>query len=229
MPASCCNFTGSNVLHIKRSAKIEVDLCTIFLNFQSTPKSNGFVNSTGYQPTLMDISEAMGLRQSGIHKHIRNLITKGYLLEAEGKAAFQLPESDEQYSDSKTTLPLVGVIAAGAPIEAIPEMKAIDLAAHFCGPDRYVLKISGNSMIEAGIFNGDYVVVQKQSTANRGDIVVALIDRLEATLKYFHPRPVDVIELRPANETLEPMFYPANQVEVQGVVIGSFRGYQVSF
>ena len=188
-----------------------------------------FVASTGYQPTLMDISDAMGLGQSGIHKHIRNLIAKGELLEAEGKAAFQLPESDEVFHRSKTTLPLVGVIAAGAPIEAIPEMKTIDLAEHFCGPDRYVLKISGNSMIEAGIFDGDYVVVQKQATANRGDIVVALIDRLEATLKYFHPRPVDVIELRPANETLEPMFYPANQVEVQGVVIGSFRGYQVSF
>lgn len=187
-----------------------------------------FVLSTGYQPTLMDISDAMGLRQSGIHKHIRNLIAKGALLEAEGKAAFRLPESDEVFKQSKTSLPLVGVIAAGAPIEAIPEMQTIDLAEHFCGPDRYVLKISGNSMIEAGIFDGDYVVVQKQATANQGDIVVALIDRLEATLKYFHPHPVDVIELRPANETLEPMFYPAHQVEVQGIVIGSFRGYQIA-
>ena len=184
-----------------------------------------FVTSTGYQPTLMDISKAMGLGQSGIHKHIRNLIAKGHLLEAEGKAAFQLPDTDEVFNHSKTSLPLVGVIAAGAPIEAIPEMKTINLAEHFCGPDRYVLRISGNSMIEAGIFDKDYVIVQKQYTANRGDIVVALVDRLEATLKYFHPRPVDVVELRPANETLEPMFYPASRVEVQGVVIGSFRGY----
>ncbi len=188
-----------------------------------------FVDRTGYQPTLMDISEAMGLGQSGIHKHVHNLIAKGYLLESSGKAAFKLPNSDEQYHHSKTELPLVGVIAAGAPIEAIPERQTIDLAEHFCGPDRYVLRISGNSMIEAGIFDGDYVVIQKQSSANRGDIIVALIDRMEATLKYYHPRPVDIIELRPANASLEPMFYSVDRVEIQGVVIGSFRGYQVSF
>ena len=190
-----------------------------------------FVAVTGYQPTLMDISNEMELSQSGIHKHVRNLISKGYLLETEGKAAYQLPQVDidETLDYSKTTLPLVGVIAAGAPIEAIPEQKTIDLAEHFCGPDRYVLRISGSSMIDAGIFNGDYVVIQKQSTANSGDIVVALINRFEATLKYFYPRPVDIVELRPANETMEPMFYPANEVEIQGVIVGSFRSYQVSF
>ena len=187
-----------------------------------------FIESMGYQPTLGDISEAMGLRQSGIHKHIRNLIAKGYLLESSSKAAYQLPDYSDTPTSSKTELPLVGVIAAGAPIEAIPERQTIDLAEHFCGPDRYVLRIAGNSMIEAGIFDGDYVVVQKQSVANRGDIVVALIDKMEATLKYYHPRPVDIIELRPANESLEPMFYSADRVDIQGVVVGSFRSYQVS-
>lgn len=190
-----------------------------------------FVAITGYQPTLMDISNDMELSQSGIHKHIRNLIAKGYLLESEGKAAYQLPQIniDETLKYSKTRLPLVGVIAAGAPIEAIPEQKTIDLAENFCGPDRYVLRISGSSMIDAGIFDGDYVVIKKQSTATKGDIIVALINRFEATLKYFHPRPIDVVELRPANETMEPMFYPANEVEIQGVIVGSFRSYQVSF
>lgn len=181
-----------------------------------------FVSTTGRQPTLAEIGEKLGLGESGIHKHIRNLIALDYLKESLGKAAYALPEEAE----SLTVLPLMGIIAAGKPIEAIANELSIDLAANFCGPDRYVLRVSGDSMVDVGILDGDYAVIRRQGDASRGDIVVALIDHFEATLKFFHPHETNVIELRPANVEMEPMFYPADRVEIQGVLVGSFRGYQ---
>ncbi len=183
-----------------------------------------FTQNTGRQPTLAEIGSKLELGESGIHKHVRNLIAQGYLQESKGKAAYRLPDEPK----NTTSLPLLGSIAAGKPIEAIANELNIDLAENFCGPDRYVLRVSGDSMIDAGILNGDYVVIRKQETASRGSIVVALINQLEATLKYFHPHETGVIELRPANNTMQPMFYPADQVELQGILIGSFRGYQIS-
>ena len=119
----------------------------------------------------------------------------------------------------------MGRIAAGCPIEAIPDQQNINLAQLFCGPDRYILKIAGDSMIEAGIWDEDFVVIQKASTAREGDIIVALVDRYEATLKYYHPKDTGVVELRPANSQMESMFYPADQVEIQGKMVGVFRSY----
>lgn len=175
----------------------------------------------GYLPTLEEIGQSIGIGRSTIHKHIRTLINNGYLEEAEGKAAYQLPESFEE----EGSLPYMGRIAAGCPIEAIPDQQNINLAQMFCGPDRYVLKIAGDSMIEAGIWDEDFVVIQKQSFAREGQIIVALVDKYEATLKYYHPKQTGVVELRPANSQLQPMFYPADQVEIQGVMIGVFRSY----
>ena len=80
-------------------------------------------------------------------------------------------------------------------------------------------------MIEAGIWDDDYVVIQKRTSAREGDIIVALVDRYEATLKYYHPKDTGVVELRPANAQLQSMFYPADQVEIQGVMVGVFRSY----
>jgi repressor LexA len=178
-----------------------------------------FINQHGRQPTLTEIGGLLGIGESGVHKHIRNLISSGHLLESEGKAAYQLMDQPE----SKGTLPLLGVIAAGQPIEAIPDQQSIDLVTSFCGPDNYALKISGDSMIEAGILDGDFVVIRKQATAHNGEIIVALINHVEATLKYYYPRDTGVVELRPANSQMESMFYPADQVEIQGIMSGSFR------
>ncbi len=178
-----------------------------------------FINQYRRQPTLTEIGSLLGIGESGVHKHIRKLISSGHLLESEGKAAYQLMDQPE----SEGTLPLLGVIAAGQPIEAIPDQQSIDLVTSFCGPDNYALKVSGDSMIEAGILDGDFVVIRKQTTATNGDIIVALINHLEATLKYYYPRNTGVIELRPANCQLESMFYPADEVEIQGVMAGSFR------
>ena len=178
----------------------------------------------GYLPTLEEIGNVVGVGRSTIHKHIRSLINNNYLQEAEGKAAYQL---DSFFSDDEeNTLPYMGRIAAGCPIEAIPDQQNINMAQLFCGPNRYVLKIAGDSMIEAGIWDEDFVVIQKQSYAREGNIIVALVDRYEATLKYYYPKETGVIELRPANAQMDSMFYPADQVEIQGVMIGVFRDYQ---
>lgn len=176
----------------------------------------------GYLPTLEEIGQDMGIGRSTIHKHIRTLINNGYLQEAEGKSAYQLADPLDEEEGS---LPYMGRIAAGFPIEAIPDQQNINLAQLFCGADRYVLKIAGDSMIEAGIWDDDYVVIQKRASAREGDIIVALVDRYEATLKYYHPKDTGVVELRPANSQLQSMFYPADQVEIQGVMVGVFRSY----
>ena len=176
----------------------------------------------GYLPTLEEVGHEIGIGRSTVHKHIQTLINNGYLQEAEGKAAYQLSEPFEE----EGSLPYMGRIAAGCPIEAIPDQQNINMAQLFCGPDRYVLKIAGDSMIEAGIWDEDFVVIQKQGYAREGNIIVALVDRYEATLKYYHPKDTGVVELRPANCQLESMFYPAEQVEIQGVMIGVFRDYQ---
>jgi len=176
----------------------------------------------GYLPTLEEIGQDIGIGRSTVHKHIQTLINNGYLQEADGKSAYQLSEAIED----ENTLPYMGRIAAGCPIEAIPDQQNINMAQLFCGPDRYVLKIAGDSMIEAGIWDEDYVVIQKQTHAREGQIIVALVDRYEATLKYYHPKNTGVVELRPANSQLQSMFYPAEQVEIQGIMVGVFRDYQ---
>jgi len=176
----------------------------------------------GYLPTLEEIGNELGIGRSTVHKHIRTLINNNYLQEVEGKAAYQLIEPFEE----EGSLPYMGRVAAGCPIEAIPDQQNINLAQLFCGPNRYVLRISGDSMIEAGIWDEDFVVIQKQSFAREGNIIVALVDRYEATLKYYHPKETGVVELRPANSQMQSMFYPADQVEIQGVMIGVFRDYQ---
>lgn len=176
----------------------------------------------GYLPTLEEIGQEIGVGRSTIHKHIRALINNNYLEEADGKSAFQLKN---HYIEDENSLPYMGRIAAGCPIEAIPDQQNINMAQLFCGPNRYVLKIAGDSMIEAGIWDEDYVVIQKQSHAREGNIIVALVDRYEATLKYYHPKDTGVVELRPANSQMESMFYPADLVEIQGVMVGVFRDY----
>ncbi len=177
----------------------------------------------GYLPTLEEIGQEIGVGRSTVHKHIRSLINNNYLQEADGKAAYQI---DGFFNEDENSLPYMGRIAAGCPIEAIPDQQNINMAQLFCGPNRYVLKIAGDSMIEAGIWDEDYVVIQKQSYAREGNIIVALVDRYEATLKYYHPKDTGVVELRPANSQMESMFYPAEMVEIQGVMIGVFRDYQ---
>ena len=122
-------------------------------------------------------------------------------------------------------IPLLGRIAAGRPIEAIEEQSHLDLAAFLVGPDRYALRVSGESMVEVGILDGDTVIVRKQETARRGDIVVALIDGQEATLKRLGETRDGMIELIPENRNMTAMRYAVARVRLQGVLVGQLRNY----
>lgn len=122
-------------------------------------------------------------------------------------------------------IPLHGRIAAGTPIEALQEDGTIPVPASMLGRgEHYALLVSGDSMVEAGILDGDTIIIRKDDTANNGDIVVALVDGVEATLKTIHKKG-EKVALKPANRAYEPQIYPANKVRIQGRLVGLFRQY----
>ena len=135
-----------------------------------------------------------------------------------------LPALDEKFLAS-LRIPLLGRIAAGQPIEAIEDTNYLDLAAFFIGPDRYALRVTGDSMMDVGILDGDTVILRKQDTARTGDIVVALIDSQEATLKRLGEFDDGMVELIPENSNMSVMQYAAHRVSFQGVLVGQLRSY----
>jgi len=136
-----------------------------------------------------------------------------------------LPVEISKETTGDFRIPLLGRIAAGQPIEAIEDANYLDLAAFFIGPDRYALRVTGESMINVGILDGDTVILRKQNTARTGDIVVALIDGQEATLKRLGTTRDDVVELIPENSSMATMRYDARRVSFQGVLVGQLRSY----
>ncbi|MFK8068986.1 MAG: transcriptional repressor LexA [Gammaproteobacteria bacterium] len=178
----------------------------------------------GLMPTLQEVADEMGVaHRANISKHLSALVEKGYLIRTSGYRGFKLLENDQT---TAFALPLAGKIAAGFPIEAIEGQDQIDLYDMLLGPDRYVLKVEGDSMIEAGIFNDDLVIIQQQDTASTGDIVVALIDDQEATLKRLQKRRGGIIELQPANSSMQAMSYEADRVRIQGKLVAQLRSYK---
>jgi repressor LexA len=137
----------------------------------------------------------------------------------------EMPKRLPQPANDIIELPLHGRIAAGMPIEAMERDMTLPVPAALLGPgEHYALEVSGDSMVEAGILDGDYALIRKTSTARDGEIVVALIDDNEATLKYFRPDGARV-RLDPANAAYEPQIYSAHQVQVQGKLAGLLRRY----
>lgn len=183
-----------------------------------------FIIKHGHSPTLVEIGEAMDINSKGtIHRYIQNLRNKNMLAQNErGWRGIRLADDALIHT---ATLPLVGRIAAGQPIEAIQGHEEINLSSMFVGKDRYALQIKGDSMIDIGILDGDIVIIEPKNTAEFGDIVVALIDDQEATLKRFKKLKDGRIELSPENQTLEPMIYDASRVKVQGILVGQLRSY----
>lgn len=179
-------------------------------------------------PTLDQLCQHLGLKSRGsLHKHIHALIDANLLEPIDGlHRGIRLKLPKEPSNDSEQLLPFVGRIAAGLPIEAIEESEYIKVpdqlkTAKTC----FVLQVDGESMIEAGILDGDYVVIEQRNSARDGEIVVALIEGEEATLKTLEQRPEEVI-LHPANHTMKPMHYGIEQVQIQGVLVGQMRSYQ---
>jgi len=182
-----------------------------------------YITQHGHAPTLTEIGDAIGIRSKGtVHRYIEKLVSKGHLYRSE--RSWRGIRLTGEHDRCLTILPLAGRIAAGRPIEAIPDQQEINFSELLLGADRYVLQVKGDSMIDAGILDGDLIVVRHTETADNGDIVVALIDRGEATLKRLRKHG-DRVELIPANQALAPMIYPADRVHIQGVVVGQVRLY----
>lgn len=171
-------------------------------------------------PTISEIAGTLGQSRSLTHRYVHSLIDKGYLVQEQtGWRGIRLADAES------SCIPLLGVIAAGQPIEAIADDSTLDLATHFAGPNRYALRIRGESMVGAGILDGDTVIVQKQKFAHPGDIVVALIDKHEATLKRLG-KVGKTVELIPENIDMQPMIYAAERITIQGILVGMLRNYR---
>jgi len=173
-------------------------------------------------PTLAEIASGVGYTSRGsIHRYVKSLLEEGFLQSDGGNKNLHCtgkPRSD-------LTMPMLGKIAAGRPIEAIAQSMELNITNLFAGPNRFVLQVTGDSMIDAGIHDQDYVIVQQSATARNGEIVVALVDDYEATLKRFYTISDNRIRLVPENTTMEPMNFPADQVQIQGIVVGQMRKY----
>ena len=185
-----------------------------------------YIKQNGRSPLLSEVAQGIGLSSQGsVHNYIQALVNEGLLTRSVGRSrGLKLNKALEQ--DSTTVkLPIMGRIAAGRLIEAVPDEDEIDLGGMFAGKGRFVLKVNGDSMINKAIMSGDWVVVQSQQTANHGDIVVALVDGFDATLKTILFNDEKTITLMPANDDYEPVTLPAERISIQGVIVGQLRTY----
>lgn len=188
-----------------------------------------FIQEVGYPPTVRDICNGTGIPStSSVHTHLKTLEEKGYLRRDSQKtrALELIVQSDvETFAKKKTVdIPVVGRVTAGTPIlatEYIEDTFPVSEEMSERGAT-FILNVSGDSMIEAGIFDGDRIVVREQNTANNGEIVVALIDD-SATVKRFYKKDGKII-LKPENSTMEPMIF--DNVIILGKVIGLYRSYE---
>ena len=184
-----------------------------------------FIQQQGYAPSLEEIGRRFSLSSlATVHKHLTNLEEQGCI-----KRSWHRSRSVELLSartgNRAVELPLLGYVAAGAPIEAISSDETIAVPQDLVGKrDTYVLRVKGDSMIDEQIRDGDLVVVEDRKTADNGEMVIALIGGTDVTLKKFY-RESGRIRLQPANPAMQPMHFDPSQVQLQGVVIGVMRKY----
>jgi repressor LexA len=175
-----------------------------------------------HPPTLDELCDAMGLASRGsMHKHVQALVDCGFI-EPLGHKQRGLRLTARAAADA---IPFLGYIAAGRPIEAAPSPESIEVpSALRSRRPCYVLQVRGDSMVDDGIRDGDRVVIEQRDAARNGEVVVALIDGQDATLKRIEQRPGRVV-LHPANAALAPLVYAPERVQIQGVVVGLMRRY----
>ncbi len=191
----------------------------------------GFVQKNGYSPSFEEIGTGMGLSSlATVHKHITNLERKGLLKRDynRSRSIDVLPPRGQlkkaMAAAAATTLPLMGRIAAGRPIEAVENPETISLGDFTRAKDVFVLQVTGESMQDEHIVDGDYVLVEKTQTARNGEIVVALVEGSDTTLKRFY-KEGDQVRLQPSNAAMPPITVPAAAVQIQGRVVGVLRKY----
>ena len=210
---------------------------------------NDRLSETGVSPSFEEMKEALDLKsKSGVHRLISALEERNFIRRLPNRARaleiLRLPDAVKSAAPAAKPniqtppsrimppaandvleLPLHGRIAAGLPIEALEGQSSLSVPAALLGPgEHYALEVAGDSMVEAGILDGDYALIRKAETARDGDIVVALIDESEATLKYFRHEG-SMIRLDPANRSYDPQRYRPGQVRVQGKLAGLLRRY----
>ncbi len=184
-----------------------------------------FVAENAYAPSLEEIGAAFGLSSvATVHKHLNNLVDRGVLRRGAGSRSIEVIESQER---DTSEIPLLGRVAAGRPIEAVAQNESLSVPPKLLRGNRrhlFALEISGDSMLDEGIHDGDYVIVESREDANNGDTVIALVHNEEATCKLFY-RETGRVRLQPANDAYAPMMYEEEDVRIQGVVVGLWRDY----
>jgi repressor LexA len=187
-----------------------------------------FIQTSGYSPSFEEIADFFGYRSlATVHEHLSNLERKGYIRRNYNESRSVEPLESSRPRGVAAGLPLLGLVAAGAPIEAIEYTEAVSVPEDMLsgqGP-HYVLRVRGDSMIDDQIRDGDCVVVDGREAAENGEMVIALVGGESATLKRYYRESDGRIRLQPANEDHAPQYYGEDEVQVRGVVVGVIRKY----
>lgn len=183
-----------------------------------------YINSKGFAPSIREIGKAMGFASPrAAQKHLEALAEAGYLQRSSTARSIKIVNDQVEAFAKTVALPFLGYIAAGAPIEVVEQREEMAVPTALVGRKPcYILQVKGNSMIEDHILNGDFIVVERCETADDGEVVVALVNRSEATLKRLY-RETDRVRLEPANSAMKPIY--VKDVAIQGKVRGLFRKF----
>jgi repressor LexA len=186
-----------------------------------------FLTEQGYPPSFEEIAQHFGYGSlATVHEHLENLKRKGYIRKSYN-ASRSIELVPAGHTVAAVELPLLGRVAAGLPIEAIEDRETVSVPEDMIsrGGQHYVLRVRGDSMIDEQIRDGDFIIVNSRSLAQNGEVVVALVEGDSATVKKFYREGDGRVRLQPANVSMPPMYFPADDVTVQGVVVGVIRRY----
>jgi len=194
---------------------------------------SSFIEKHGYSPSYEEIAAGLGLASlATVHKHIQGLEAKEYVRRTYNHSRsleigerYLREERARQAKPGEAVIPLMGRIAAGAPVEAIPDPETLHLSDFVGRGNTFALEVRGDSMIEEHICNGDFVMVEKTDSVKNGDIVVALINGSEATLKRYYLEPDGRVRLQPANANMAPIWVDPADLQIQGRVLAVMRKY----
>ena len=186
---------------------------------------NDFIQQQGYAPSLEEIGQRFGLSSlATVHKHLTNLESKGFIRRSWNKSR-SVEIIPTKHGAQSRELDLMGYVAAGQPIEAVATLESIAVPEMLVGKNRaYVLRVRGDSMIDEQIRDGDFVIVEDRKTVENGEMVIALLNNTEVTLKMLF-REGEGVRLQPANRKMEPLIIKSADLRIQGVVVGIMRRY----
>jgi len=184
-----------------------------------------FLTSREYSPTLEEIADHFGMASlNGVYKHLKVLEEKGFIKRLSNRAR-SIQILQREHTAPSPSLPLLGYVAAGNPIEAVVNSDEVSVPEMFLTPgNNYVLRVAGDSMVDQHIEDGDLIIVEQRDHAQNGETVVALVDGEDATLKRYY-REGNLIRLQPANEKMSPILVEESRLKIQGIVVGLMRKY----